>query len=84
MLQEFSNGTLVIKDGTITGKILVLAILGLFFIYFFIRKKICDKKIQKIITINKAAKEKYQIQQHEYIEDKERRAFHEQMRRLTH
>ena len=48
MQQIYTNGTLTISDGCMTGKILVIGLLLIFAVYFLIRARMQWKIIEKI------------------------------------
>ena len=74
-----TDETMVIPDGTVKGKLIVLSWLGIGAIYFLARKKICEKKARKLMPEQKGVR---RADDTESESDKNRRKYYAKMRKI--
>ena len=75
-----TNETMVIPDGTVKGKLIVLSWLGIGAIYFLARKKICEKKARKLMPEQKGVR---RADDTESESDRKRRKYYAKMRKIN-
>lgn len=75
-----TDETMVIPDGTIKGKIIILSWLGIGAVYFLARKKICEKKARKLMPEQKGVK---RADDTESESDRNRRKYYAKMRKIS-
>lgn len=74
------NEPMVIPDGTVKGKLIVLSWLGIGAVYFLARKKICEKKARKLMPEQKGVR---RIDDTESESDRNRRRYYAKMRKIS-
>ena len=75
-----TDETMVIPDGTVKGKLIVLSWLGIGAIYFLARKKICEKKARKLMPEQKGVR---RTDDTESESDRNRRKYYAKMRKIS-